>query len=460
MGDNENINVNSDGSPAERTGSNAGAEAEPTADLNLDVSKEDSTEVEAGAVSDSMAHDVTSDEAGDEPETAQYSDTDGDIGIVADDAETKPDCTDKDNVVGIRFPNSGKTYCFCAGDLGLRRYDRVVVESDLGINIGQVAKISCELNVPEKGLRPVLRKVTEVDIRQEEENEKVKREAKDYAVERIKTRELPMKLLYTDVTLDRKRFIFYFVADTRIDFRELVKDLASKFRTRIELRQIGVRDAAKMIGGFGVCGQELCCKTWLKGFAPISIKMAKQQDLVLNTCKLSGLCGRLMCCLNYEYDPDGPKRRRPEPRKGKPSGEAMDKAIEAAVGSNGGETVDKAVAGPKARSEVRESSTGQSPEQIAVSPRAETVEAATEDANKRKKKRRRGGRKRTKSSQAKVTASGTHEQGGTANVAEGQQAQGSGADGGGQTRDGDQPDKDKPRRHRRRRRKPKGKKEE
>ncbi|MEJ2182743.1 MAG: regulatory iron-sulfur-containing complex subunit RicT [Nitrospirota bacterium] len=207
-----------------------------------------------------------------------------------------------ESIVGIKFEESGKTYCFTARGLQINQGDRVVVESDLGISIGRVVALGAE--PPPEGkreLKPVLRKVTEVDLRQEEENEGVRREAFEYCKERIRARGLRMKLLSNEVTLDRRRFIFYFVADSRIDFRELVKDLASKFRTRIELRQIGVRDAARMVGGYGVCGKEFCCKSFLRSFAPISIKMAKQQDLVLNTCKLSGVCGRLMCCLSYEY---------------------------------------------------------------------------------------------------------------------------------------------------------------
>jgi cell fate regulator YaaT (PSP1 superfamily) len=364
-------------------------------------------------------------------------------------SEEKPECKNTSNVVGIRFPNSGKTYCFCAGDLKLGRYDRVVVESDLGINIGQVAKVTCEMNVPEKGLKPVLRKVTEVDLQQEAENESVKREARDYAVERIKARGLPMKLLYADVTLDRKRFIFYFVADTRIDFRELVKDLASKFRSRIELRQIGVRDAAKMIGGFGVCGQELCCKTWLKGFAPISIKMAKQQDLVLNTCKLSGLCGRLMCCLNYEYDPNGPKRRKPEQRRREaPSTEEMDKAIESAIGAGQKEGA------PAARAEAE----APSGEPVEVPAGQERPEQGGRPAEKRKRRRRRGGRNRKK--QAHPSDGAAQAAGEAVPQKEGAASPTGGQAGAREQKEGGQAKKDKPRRPRRRRRRPKAKKEE
>jgi hypothetical protein len=137
-----------------------------------------------------------------------------------------------------------------------------------------------------------------------EENKKLEKEARDFCVERVMARGLQMKLVGAEATLDRKRIIFYFTADGRIDFRELVKDLAARFKTRIEMRQIGVRDEARLIGGLGVCGRELCCNTFLTSFEPVSIKMAKKQELVLNVGKLSGLCGRLMCCLRYEYDGD------------------------------------------------------------------------------------------------------------------------------------------------------------
>jgi cell fate regulator YaaT (PSP1 superfamily) len=205
-------------------------------------------------------------------------------------------------ILGVKFGDSSKTYCFSTDDAGIKEGDRVVVESELGISLGRVISLKCETEDPSLEIKPILRTATEADLRQEEENESYRLEAHKYCRERIEERGLEMKLLTTEVTLDRKRYIFYFTAESRIDFRELVKDLASKFRTRIELRQVGVRDAARVVGGFGVCGREFCCKTFLKSFAPISIKMAKQQELVLNTCKLSGSCGRLMCCLNYEYE--------------------------------------------------------------------------------------------------------------------------------------------------------------
>jgi cell fate regulator YaaT (PSP1 superfamily) len=155
---------------------------------------------------------------------------------------------------------------------------------------------------PAKELKKVVRIANAEDLRHKQENEKFEREAKSFCYERIMARGLPMKLVCSEVALDRKRIVFYFTADGRIDFRELVKDLAAKFKTRIEMRQIGVRDKAKLVGGLGICGKELCCRIFLTSFEPISIKMAKQQDLSLNTGKLSGTCGRLMCCLGYEYD--------------------------------------------------------------------------------------------------------------------------------------------------------------
>jgi cell fate regulator YaaT (PSP1 superfamily) len=215
-----------------------------------------------------------------------------------------------ENLIGIKFGDSGKTYCFTANEPDIRKGDRVVIESELGISLGRVVRLGCETEDPNMKVKPILRKATEADLRQEEENETYRNDAHRFCKERIEARELDMKLLSTEVTLDRKRYIFYFTAESRIDFRELVKDLASKFRTRIELRQIGVRDASRIIGGYGICGREFCCKSFLKTFAPISIKMAKQQDLVLNTCKLSGVCGRLMCCLSYEYEDEKTFRAR------------------------------------------------------------------------------------------------------------------------------------------------------
>ncbi|GMT46538.1 MAG: hypothetical protein IEMM0007_0104 [bacterium] len=223
--------------------------------------------------------------------------------------------------VGVRFKPCGKIYSFDAGELELKKSDKVVVESMFGLTIGTVVQEVSESPQAQKGdsrdeagerkgpaakppkeLKPVVRKATEEDIRAAESNSELEVEARRHCLERIAARGLPMKLVSTEATLDRKRVIFYFTADGRIDFRELVKDLASRFRTRIEMRQIGVRDESKLIGGIGVCGREFCCRAFLTSFAPISIRMAKEQELVLNAAKLSGVCGRLMCCLSYEYD--------------------------------------------------------------------------------------------------------------------------------------------------------------
>ncbi len=206
-------------------------------------------------------------------------------------------------VVGVRFKSCGKIYDFEVDGLELRKGEAVVVESELGLSIGNVVIEGHSVECPStKELKKVLRKAAEEDLRQKTDNEALEADARAYCLERIMARGLPMKLICTEVTLDRKRIIFYFAAEGRIDFRELVKDLAAKFKTRIEMRQIGVRDEAKMLGGLGVCGRELCCKKFLTTFEPISIKMAKSQELVLNANKLSGVCGRLMCCLSYEYN--------------------------------------------------------------------------------------------------------------------------------------------------------------
>lgn len=209
------------------------------------------------------------------------------------------------DVIGIRFKSCGKIYDFEVADSEIRKGDAVVVESELGLSIGNVVVEKHTATETRKELKKALRKATEEDLRQRIANETIESEAKAYCMERIMARGLPMKLICTEATLDKKRIIFYFSAESRIDFRELVKDLAAKFKTRIEMRQIGVRDEAKLLGGLGICGREVCCKTFLTSFEPISIKMAKRQDLVLNASKLSGVCGRLMCCLGYEYSENG-----------------------------------------------------------------------------------------------------------------------------------------------------------
>lgn len=207
-------------------------------------------------------------------------------------------------IVSIRFKPCSKLYDFDTDGIDLKPGDEVVVETEMGLSIGMVVVGPRDIEPsPDQVIKKIIRKATQEDLAQRDKNKELEREAFDFCIERIKHRNLPMKLICTESTLDRKRLIFYFTADGRIDFRELVKDLAAKFKTRIEMRQIGVRDGAKAIGGIGVCGmKEICCRTFLVNFAPISIRMAKKQELALNPGKLSGLCGRLMCCLSYEYE--------------------------------------------------------------------------------------------------------------------------------------------------------------
>ncbi len=208
------------------------------------------------------------------------------------------------DIVGIRFRKCGRIYDFEVDGLEVKEGDSVIVESEFGLGIGRIVRGRRAVADTHQELKKVIRLVTEDDLRAKQENLKLEEEARQFCNERIMARGLPMKLIGAESTLDRRRIIFYFTADGRIDFRELVKDLAARFKTRIEMRQIGVRDEAKSLGGFGICGRELCCATFLTSFEPISIKMAKRQELVLNVGKLSGLCGRLMCCLRYEYEGD------------------------------------------------------------------------------------------------------------------------------------------------------------
>ncbi len=207
-------------------------------------------------------------------------------------------------VVGVRFKKAGKIYYFDPGDLEIKKDCYAIVETARGIEYGKVVigrKVVSEEDVvlPLKG---VIRVANEEDAKQVEKNKADAKTAYEVCVEKIEKHQLLMKLVDVEYTFDRNKVIFYFTADGRVDFRELVKDLAAIFRTRIELRQIGVRDEAKMLGGIGPCGRVLCCSSFLGDFEPVSIKMAKDQNLSLNPAKISGLCGRLMCCLKYEND--------------------------------------------------------------------------------------------------------------------------------------------------------------
>ena len=205
-------------------------------------------------------------------------------------------------VVGIRFKKSGKIYYFSPNGLDVKSEDSVIVETVRGIEFGECVIGSKEVKEEEiiTPLKNVIRKATEEDIQKHTDNKIKQQEAFNVCMEKIEKHKLPMKLIDVEYTFDNNKVIFYFTADGRVDFRELVKDLAAIFRTRIELRQIGVRDEAKMIGGLGTCGRPMCCSSFLGDFVPVSIKMAKEQNLSLNPTKISGICGRLMCCLNYE----------------------------------------------------------------------------------------------------------------------------------------------------------------
>lgn len=207
-------------------------------------------------------------------------------------------------VIGVRFRPAGKIYFFAPGKLEIQSGDKVIVETARGVEFGSVVigKKEVEDDKITQPLKSVIRIATEEDKKKEEKNREKEKEAFNICLEKIRKHELEMKLIDAEYTFDNNKVLFYFTADGRIDFRELVKDLASVFRTRIELRQIGVRDETKIRGGIGICGRPLCCHTYLSEFAPVSIKMAKEQNLSLNPTKISGVCGRLMCCLTNEEE--------------------------------------------------------------------------------------------------------------------------------------------------------------
>ena len=208
------------------------------------------------------------------------------------------------DVVGIRFRNTGKIYYFNPKNLELKKGDHVIVETAVGVEYGEVAleKKQVTDDQVKKPVKDIMRKANEKDDQKYAQNQEKEKKAFKTCKEKIAKHGLEMKLIKVEYTFDGKKIMFYFTADGRVDFRELVKDLASVFRTRIELRQVGVRDEAKLIGGIGMCGRELCCSTFLPSFAPVTIKMAKEQNLSLNPTKISGICGRLMCCLKNEQE--------------------------------------------------------------------------------------------------------------------------------------------------------------
>ncbi len=216
-------------------------------------------------------------------------------------AEKKPE---KVEIIGVRFRDAGKVYYFAPGNLKVSEGEKVIVETQRGTEYGFVATgnemVPAGKIVPP--LRPALRIATQKDTERYEANKRLEAEAFEICRKKIEEHKLDMKLIEAEYTFDNSKLLFYFYAEVRVDFRELVKDLASIFRTRIELRQIQIRDQAKMIGGLGVCGRPFCCSSFLSDFVQVSIKMAKEQNLSLNSSKISGTCGRLMCCLRYEHE--------------------------------------------------------------------------------------------------------------------------------------------------------------
>ena len=244
-------------------------------------------------------------------------------------------------IVGVRFKKAGKIYYFLPGEETITIDDGVIVETARGVEYGtvvigpkEVAKDSLVMPVKE-----VMRKATPKDLQQLEKSEEREEKAFAICLEKIAKRKLPMKLINVEYTFDMNKIVFFFTADGRIDFRELVKDLATVFRTRIELRQVGVRDEAKVLNGIGACGRPLCCSNFLGDFSPVSIRMAKDQNLSLNPTKISGVCGRLMCCLNYEddlYKKGGDlyvkKDRTPSPRDVEPPGIGKEVVTDEGIG--------------------------------------------------------------------------------------------------------------------------------
>lgn len=326
---------------------------------------------------------------------------DNDEALVNDEAlseEYESEPLEAYSIVGIRFEPCGKVYCFKGDGLELKRGERVVVESDLGVSIGKVVIEDNTSDARGKELKSVLRRVSDDDLKKEADNISLRKEALDFCNERIMARGLAMKLLGTDVTLDRKRIVFFFTADTRIDFRELVKDLAAKFRTRIELRQVGVRDAARITGGLGVCGRELCCRRFLTSFLPISIKMAKKQELALNTSKLSGICGRLMCCLGYEYEEkirEKVEKATKEPEEGEAQEQELkEEIIEEIIEEVTGVTVEE---------------TAPVSEPVRTEPPEEVPQGGVERPEGKRRRRRRRRRGKHKTAQQPVEQARTEE---------------------------------------------------
>ena len=310
-------------------------------------------------------------------------------------------------VVGVRFTDAGKLYYYDPGDMALNLGDCVLVETARGLELGEIVLGPRE--VADTGvtssLRKVVKRADEKDFRKLEKNVEREEEAFRICEERIRKRHMPMKLIDVEYTFDGSKLVFYFAAEGRVDFRELVKDLAAIFRTRIELRQIGVRDEAKKIGGLGPCGRPVCCNTFLEDFTPVSIRMAKEQNLSLSPTKISGLCGRLMCCLHYEHEhyhealrtlprfgsivetPDGPA----EVVEVDPLGERIRGRIETKDGEREIRTYDASDLGSRVSRPVVSSDASEANSEHAVEPRSrngpEYSERRSQDAPQRRRTR-------------------------------------------------------------------------
>jgi cell fate regulator YaaT (PSP1 superfamily) len=218
------------------------------------------------------------------------------------------------NIIGVKFKKEGKIYNFNTADLILHKNDQVIVNTDNGLSLGIVANDvkRCQPSDVPANLKKVVRKVTAEDLQHREENEKLENEARRFCVEKIKKRELPMKLIDVDCLFEKSKIVFYFTAESRVDFRELVKDLVQKFKIRIELKQISARQETRITKGIGICGRMVCCAGILQNLERVTVKMAKEQSMSLNPEKISGLCGRLMCCLAFEHEGYAGKKKCPK----------------------------------------------------------------------------------------------------------------------------------------------------
>jgi cell fate regulator YaaT (PSP1 superfamily) len=218
------------------------------------------------------------------------------------------------NIIGVKFKQEGRIYSFGAGDLILHKDDQVIVNTDNGLALGVVANDvkRCQPSDVPANLKKVVRKVTPQDLQIKEENDKLEDEARKFCVERIQKRELPMKLIDVDCLFEKSKIIFYFTSESRVDFRELVKDLVQKFKIRIELKQIGARQETRITKGIAVCGRMVCCAGILQNLERVTVKMAKEQSMSLNPEKISGLCGRLMCCLAFEHEGYSGRKKCPK----------------------------------------------------------------------------------------------------------------------------------------------------